>query len=557
MMRIKKEKLDYLLPFAVALIAFAIGYIHHEWFYPLYFNGDAAALHVLAKTIIDEGSLLPGDFSYGNQLVFLRSSPFIALASLGGLADYKAFVVGSALSIAFWSVVLHWFLSAYFQSQKKSLLFTTLLIIPLGGWDVDLLLGQQSHLSNAVLALGTIVSFHRHLLEKNNFFLIVGCFCLFLMSSEAPIRGLLVLAPALIAIALTANLRSLIAVSFCTISTFFASYILNKSLIKFHPISIDHFNTLTIKSSNEFFANILKTTIETAGAVSSLNEVSGAKLSVLGLVVFTAGMLLVTAYFSFIFAGALKAARLGSIKLANPSQLQSYSGENDADLISLTAILGVIIGAFAVSAINPDSSRHYLWAIFLVKFTIFISLYDVASRVIKNIWAGIFVLSGTLVMSSWFANLVVHDWNTEKYISARNLPEEVRQIRRISEQTGIHNIYGEDFWRMMPLNTVLHDINAQALLLSGSDLQIYSWLTRPSWSCVAGDVLYFVKNGPVDKVIEEKLKGVGGARVHNGGGYSLWTGPRVWQIPLTAGCHVSSLAFDNNSQLPAIHDFAK
>lgn len=179
MIHTEKESAIYLWSVVTALVAFCIGYIHHRWFFPLYFHGDAASMHVLAEAILDEGSLLPTDFSYGNQLVFLRSSPFIALTLLVGFTGYKAFILGSSLSITFWGVVLYLFLSAYFKSRRKGFLFSILLLLPLGPWDFDLILGQQSHLSNAILALGFVVSICLYVLDKSKLFLVVACVYLF------------------------------------------------------------------------------------------------------------------------------------------------------------------------------------------------------------------------------------------------------------------------------------------------------------------------------------------------------------------------------------------
>ena len=528
------------------LVGFCVGYIHHRWFFPLYFNGDASSMQVLASAIFDENSFLPADFSYGNQLVFLRSSQFIVLALMFGQSGYKAFILGSSLSIAFWAIVLYFFLSEYFNSEKKGLLFSSLLLIPLGYWDVDYVLGQQSHLSNVVLALGIVVSTYRYILDKSNYFICVGCACLFVMSLEAPMRGLLVLAPLLVAIALMSNTRVFLVVAIYTASAFILAYFANKLLVESHPLSINYFDTLTFKSSNDFFANFINTSGEAVGNISSWNSVAGKQLGAIRFIVYSFGIIVVIAYFVFIFDTASKAIRLGLIKLSTPQHLQSFSSEYLAGFVSLTAVLGVAFGIFAVSGLNPDTSRHYLWAIFLVKFCLFIALYDASSMLIGKMWAGTFVFVICLVLSSWLASLVVHDWNTVRAIKNKNYSEAVLAVERIAKETGIRYIYGEDFWRMMPLNTLLENINAQALVLGGGELRPYSWLTRPSWSCVEGTVLYYLRDGPVDKAIETKLMKIRGAKIHDGNSYSIWSGPPVWQIPPTASCSGLSLNVDDD-----------
>ena len=213
----------------------------------------------------------------------------------------------------------------------------------------------------------------------------------------------------------------------------------------------------------------------------------------------------------------------------------------------LTAVFGVIIGALAVATLNPDSSRHYLWSIFLVKLFVFKWLYEISSGLVSKKKAAILVLALGVLMSSWFAYLVKFNCNTDRAINSRNFSEVIVDIKEISERTGIINIYGEDFWRMMPLNTLIGNMNAQALLLGGGELHPYSWLTRPSWSCAEGDVLYYLKGGPVDEVIKEKLIHAGGNQVQDSIAYSIWVGPRVWRLPSNADCYESSLVYEGKS----------
>lgn len=532
----KKENFGYFLPFAAAFLAFLIGYIHHQWFYPKYFSGDTAAMHILAKSVLAEHALIPYDFNYGNQLIFFRSSLFIAFALAAGFTGYQAFIVGSALSIAFWGLVLHGFVSAYLGSQKKGLLFTCMLLLPLGIWEVDYVLGQQSHLSNVVLALGVVISLHRYLADKKRRFLITACVCLFAMSIEAPIRGLLVLAPVLAAITLTANARALRVAGFSTFGVFVLAMLANKALVKLHPLKTDHFKTLSFKSLDEFFGNLIRTSGEAISSVSSLNFLSGTKLSALGFIIFALGLLLILAYLGFILAGTSRALRLGTKKWAVLQHKQAAAPGYDLDLVRLTAVLGVLVGAVAVSALNPDSARHYLWAVFLIKLMVFIGLYNAAASVIGKKWVGATVVLAGLILSAWAANLVVNKGSVKANSSNRKPSQAALAIAEVSKQTGIRHVYGDDFWRMMPLNTTLHGIDAQALSLKDDDIYVDAWLTRPSWSCVKGNVLYLLKDTPVDTRIMDKLRAAGGTEIRAVDGYTLWTGPQVWRMPSNTPC---------------------
>jgi hypothetical protein len=69
----------------------------------------------------------------------------------------------------------------------------------------------------------------------------------------------------------------------------------------------------------------------------------------------------------------------------------------------------------------------------------------------------------------------------------------------------------------------------------------------PSWACVKGDVLYYLKNGQVDEAIRKKLVEAGGVQLKTGSDYSLWRGPRVWILPAISGCYESSLEYTGDA----------
>lgn len=554
MIHIKKENAHYYFWAVITcFFSFCVGYIHHQWFFPLEFHGDSAAMHVLAKAILDQGSLLPADFSYGNQLVFLRSSPFIAIAMFFGLNGLSAFIIGSALSVAFWGIILYFFLSSYLNSNWKGALFSILLLLPLGYWDSDYVLGQQSHLSNAVLSVGLVVSVCLYVTKKSKSFLVAACICLFLMSLESPMRGLLVLAPVLFSLLLLADLRKMLITVFPLGIVFIAAYFFNKLLLQLRPISWNYFDTLSFKSTYEILDNLAKTSRETLGSISSVNIVSEETISLIDFFVFAIGILLIVMYLAFFLSKMFAALKVAMVKLDNPFKSEESINNGNEDIVQLTSVFGLIIGALAVAALNPDSSRHYLWSIFLAKLFVFKWIFDFLSGFIERKKVSIILIGLALLMSSWFAYLVKLNWNIESAIKQRNFTEEVVSIQEISENTGIKNIYGEDFWRMMPLNTLIPNVNAQALLLGDGEVYPYSWLTRPSWSCVEGDVLYYLRNGLVDEKVKKMLIDAGGDLVKNGNGYTLWKGPRVWRLPSNSGCYESSLEYKGNAflNLPA------
>lgn len=553
-MNISPKNARYLWALSVCFLTFCIGLIHHKWFYPLQFHGDAASMHVLAKAIVDEGSLLPKDFSYGNQLIFLRSSPFIAFSQIIGTKGYDAFALGSSLGVAFWGVTIFAFLNFLFASIKQSVLFTLCLLVPFGYWDSDFILGQQSHLSNAVLSLGMIILAYKYLTDSRYSYLLLSCLCLFIISAEAPIRGLLVLAPLSIAIILTANHRSKTFLAPASmLLTFLLAFLSNKYLLIYRPISLNYFNSLKFKSSGEMLENLGRTTSETIESISSLNNLSGTGLSLLGIISFSLGLYLLVSYSYFVFAGASIMRDAIKTKFSNFSPQKSSLPDDGSNFLHLTGFAGLLFGALAVAGLNPDSSRHYLWAIFIFKLIILATLYKNLGKYIPKISAAFLTIAFAFFASTWFASLIQLNWNVNNAIKSRNHPQAIQDIQKIVEETGISNIYGEDYWRMMPLNSIIENLNAQALLLDGTTIRPYSWLTRPSWACADKNVLYYLKDGAVDKSIEEHLKISHGNIILSGTGYDLWVGPQVWNHPDMAECQYSVIFFNNKtlSSLPS------
>ncbi len=501
-------------------------------------------MHVLAKAILDEGSLLPKDFSYGNQLVFLRSSPFIALAALMGFREYDVFAFGSALSIAFWGGVLSVFLNSLFKSSTKSIIFTICLLIPFGHWDSDFTLGQQSHLSNAVLSLGAVIFSYKYLEEKNFWWIILSSLCIFFISAEAPIRGLLVLAPLSVVIVLRATgLRELFIAATSIFFVFLLAFSLNKYLLLHRPISLNYLGSLKFKSSGEILDNLGRTTVETIGAVSSINIFSGVSLSLTGGLGFSLGLFLVLFYLYFAFSGL---ARISVAVKERFSGLvaQNYVYEHRlADFLHLTATLALLFGALAVAGLNPDSSRHYLWVIFLFKLIIIYWAFVFIRKFFSYKVASAALIVFSASASSWIGSLVKYDFSLNDAVNSRNSSQAVQDIRLASQKTGIKTVYGEDFWRMMPLNSFIQGLDAQALLLDNSTLRPYHWLTRPSWACTDNEVLYYLKDGLVDKAIQDALIDSEARVITMGHGYTIWAGPRVWGLSSSPGCYETQLHY--------------
>lgn len=530
---------------AACFLALGIGYIHHRWFYPLEFHGDAAALHVLAKAILEEGSLLPSNFSYGNQIIFLRSSWLIALVSAFGLTGMDAFVVGSSLTIAFWGTLLYFFLSAFFDSHSKGVLFMVLLLLPFGVWESDLVLGQQSHLANVVLCLGLVISVSLYISRKSRLFFVAAGACLFVMSAEAPIRGLLVLGPLLVALLCMTGLRRAVAIAMPMGVLFVAAFLLNKWLVHLRPLELRLLEVLSFSTSDDIVNNLGRTSKEALGSIWSMYIIAGDRLSLGGFLVLGAGLLLIAGYLGFIWVGVREAANVAAARLDQSPQVDGVIDDKDSvRLVRLTSIFGLVLGAVAVATLNPDSARHYFWSIFIAKLFVLRFVFDHVSGFSGGRKAAAVAAVLAFFMSSWFAYLVHLHWNTTKIIRLKHGNEMVRSVEEVSRKTGIKNIYGEDFWHLMPLNTLVPGINAQALRFEDGEIRPFLWLSMPSWSCVKGDVLYYLKGTPVDEELRKGLVDAGGMQLKSGAGYSLWQGPPLWNLSPASKCYQSSLAYE-------------
>ena len=556
------NKKKYLCFTVSILISFLIGYIHYRYFYPLTFNGDAAAHHVLAKAMLDEGRFLPKDFAYGNQLIFWRSSPFIALTMAVGLKGYSAFIIGSSLSVAFWGGILYLILAEITGSESKTVILSSCILIPLGKWGNNVLLGMQSHLANSVLALACFVLLWKYIQFSKLKYLILSNICFFLITMESPIRGMLIILPMYIVVVIAVRKfnREFLKITYTLIGSFFSAFLLNKILLYYRPLRIDYFRVLKFRPVGEIVANLGITTVETMREVSNLHVLSNESISFYKGCLYTIGLLIIFTYLAVILAGGVRLKQLAGIKLGNVLQKRSVNIHvGCSEFLLLGGVAGCFIGALAVVALNPDSSRHYLWAVFLIKVAIILKGYYAVDLHFSSKVAASFFIAFFLIASWWHAVLIKYGGpiTCSKYVhlsNNQNLPmvldSEMNQLltlKRISEETGIHNVYGEDFWRMMPINTVLDNINSQALIFDGQRLVPFVWLTRPSWGSVLDNatVLYFLKQGKVDKLIEERLLQNNGLKIVSDAKFSIWKGPRIWDYTPHSGNYKKHIDFSD------------
>lgn len=509
----------------ILLTGLVVGLIHHRWFFPLTFHGDAASMQVLAQTMVDEKSLLPADFSYGNQLVMFRSSPFIALALAIGFTGYSAFIVGSAISVGCWFLLLYYVMRAFTGDGLKAFTVALLFFIPMGKWDSDYILGQQSHLANAVLALSMVAFSYLYAGKKAVSSLWLAALPVFLMSAEAPIRSMLVLMPLVLTLLLffePARLRKLM---LFLLAAFLLGYLANKVLLRVRPLELSLLDVVKFHSTSEIMANLPWLTGEALASVSALDVLASKHLTLTRLVVYSADLAFLLALCAFAVAQVRKVIRQAGERFHRrpvSHTLDRY------DFLAVTAVLGLASTLFAITLLNPDSARHMIWAYALLKVALAFALYGVAATLTrKRGTLALGTLAIALLASLWMA-ILFRDPNIDAQIAAWNYSPITGKIAEISRKTGIKRIFGGDFWRMMPLNSMIPGMSAGVLLQEGTELMPYDFLSRKSWFTVDGAVLYYLKDLPEDKLIKAKLGAGGGKLMFSSTEGSIWMGPAVW-----------------------------
>lgn len=530
----------FIAPTLVALITFLIGYVHHRWFFARDFHADAAAMQVLAKAMIDQHSLLPTDFGYGNQLILFRSSPFIALALLGGAAGYQAFIIGSALSIAFWSLVLYAMLRAYTHDRLKASVVTVLFMIPMGVWDHDYILGQQSHLSNVVLSAGAALATAIYCTRRQAGALALAALCIFLMSAEAPIRALLVLLPLSIGVFVYGGAATARRVAGLLLLALVIGVVTNRALMASRPLGLNLLGTMTFRSIGDIILTLQQISLEMLGAISSVNIFAANPLRAASFLLYAAGL-------AYLLAICGYAAWRANALFARVRQAPAGLAGAADDFTAAIALLGVLIGSIAVATLKPDTARHILWAGALLRLSFILFVYGLASKFVRTRARLVALLAiAALLPSFWFATLSHFRGLSPRMIELRIAPPINGHLRALAEQLKIHEVFGGDFWRMHSLNATVPGIAAGTLVLQDNDSVVPDyWLSRRSLFNPGHEVLYYLKGDKADKAIEAALARNGGRRLYAMDEESIWIGKPVWATLANnfswKGCELSTL----------------
>ena len=525
-------------------------------------HGDTAAMQVLADAILEEGTLFPTSFQFGNQIMLFRSSPFIAVAMLAGLEDTIAFSVGTALSLAFWSGVLFAILTAFLKSHFHAFFCVALCLVPLASWEADYILGQQSHLANCVLAAGAVLLSIEWVKSGNKTLLAWGNICLLLVSLEEPLRAVLIAIPLLLLLLFATPRRTMITFAAALGFSVFLGFAMNEGLKAINsPAVQDYASFMSTRGPREVIAILAHGFSEIFFESTTVSQFSdqpttaptlvNSALSIAFAAVFAVTFFYWLARFFHLVAGV--------IVYKDRPQPRCFNRVQIAGFIS---VAGILIGAMAVTLVPRDSPdnyiymwsiRHYLWAIFLLKLILCVWAISVLDESARGFFAGTLGVIVLITGSFWPALLIRSPayWNSiqqggiEAAFAQARFPL-TQTTQDVANELQIPYVYG-NYWEVMPLNSLADGVSGVSIGWKNSGPELDRWLARRTSDLSVAEALYLVSSS--DALARDWLAAEGGRLirvVEIGGGErrEIWVASRQWAVTdetLRAG--VSNLSY--------------
>lgn len=510
----------FLLFFVLSL---AFGVIYMKYMYSYIFHADASAMQILAQAMVDTKSIITHDFYYGNQLIFLRSSSTIALALALGYSSYNAFIAGSALSIAIWSTVFLFSINYVVKSPRIAILFVVCALFPISSsYDGDYILGQQSHLANVVCSFSFIALLYKFLKEGGVVNLYLSLVFIELISIETPIRGAFVALTAIAVINIFFERKKSIPTSIVITITMILSYLINKALLINFGIAQDIVSDSRLASLDALIENIKFISHDYLIASSPMNLLGGRKILSTASVFYFCGL----AYMISITAYMLRNCYL-SIKLV--VNFQKIENISFFDFIKASSGIGLIITVLSILILNPDSSRHAIWAFFIMKICFFRDAYNyLCTRIGKS---GLLVLVVFVLLSSSFLNYIIFNDNAFNNVYSKNSQKSIREIENDMRANNVNSIYSTDFWSVMQLGTLVSGLRVGVILPNQSnEFSPFRWLSRPSTfqMNVDGNVLYLVKSDEHSHDLLLKINSVHGVKLSSNELGDIWMAKPIW-----------------------------
>ncbi|RVU74731.1 hypothetical protein [Pantoea dispersa] len=486
-------------------------------------------MKTLARAIIDSHSLLPKDFYYGNQIIFLRSSTFIALAMMLGFNGFNAFVVGSCLSAGLWFSLVYYSLKKVLKFKATSLACVLSVFIPFGYNDNDFMLGQQSHLAIASLTLICTIFTYLYVKNRRKGDLFVVFFTCLLITSESPIRGAMISLPIIISTLLIYKNIESFRIVICSLSSLFCGAIVNHFLLKHTGrLQVDLSESMKILSLDSDISNIINISLSLIKTSTSVNLYSGLPVVSIAFAFYSLVILAIALSFIF-FARSLKEVYALSLERFSKSTL---TGRDFKIFISSAAVLALIVNIAATACLNPDSPRHIIPAVAIFEVAFTLGALNVLGKLThgKKILPEILLVIFYLCNSFW----VAFSLNTNiAYPNITFLPKNksiIAPIESAIRDTGIVNLYGTNFWRIMPLGLLSNDIVTGEISYSGNKFFARHWLSRKSAFCQKRDVLYVLfDDSQDDRKLEVQLSKIGGILVYDGHSMKIYKSQPIWE----------------------------
>jgi len=493
-------------------------------FYPAVFHSDSAAHQVLAQAMVDEGSLLPSDFAYGNQLILWRNNVFIAPALWLGAQGYRAYAIGSAVNFTVLFLIAFLCIEAVVRDWRRSLLAGWLLFLPLGHSEADFVLGQQSHLAAVVFPLVIALCVYRAG-NGDRPALLLGSCAVGLMVLEAPTRAAMVLVPLAMAVIACGRTRTSRGAGAAMLAGAVAGFAGNQWLARSREVTgipavavaaYDHFlsraNQL-LKGFVDFFIGFNQ--FDGAPATAGNLALYGFKTLALG---------------AFVALSLWIAVRLARRHLDSPLPPLPVSA---AEFLGVAGLAGALLGFWIVCAIEYWLDiRHFLWALAMLKLVLILWALKAVAPAGRVRWLalGAFVVAAVL-MSTPTVRMVFPAYRQQlkaEFTTHTRIPFAGR-VQAHMRELGTNRIYGE-YWETLRLQVLVPGANASVLLINGGDVQFVSFLTRPSLKCVDGSVLYMLDvAGPPQAELGRKIVAMGGRLLERlEGNKELYVGPPAW-----------------------------
>lgn len=493
-------------------------------YYPAVFHSDSAAHQVLAQAMADEGSLLPRDFAYGNQLILWRNNLFIAPALLLGAQGYRAYAIGSALNFAMFFVIAFLCVDAVVRDWRRSLLAAWLLFVPLGHSEADFVLGQQSHLAAAVFPLLVAVSAYRAG-SGGRGALPIGACAAFLMVLEAPTRSAMVLLPLAMAVVACGRARSTRGFAAAVLAAAIAGYAGHQWLASSREVT--GIPAVGLAAYDHFLARASQQFKGFVDFFIGFYQFDGAPAKAENLALYGFKTLALAAFGAVAFRIGLRLVRRHQAAPASAAPVSAL------EFLGVAGLAGALLGFWIVCAVEYWLDiRHILWALVMLKLVLILWALHAVAPPGRVRWPALAALvTAAMLMSTPIVRMALPGYRTQlvaDFSTHVTLPF-AGQVEARMRELGTNRIYGE-YWESLRLQVLVAGADASVLLIKGADAQFVPFLTRPSRKCASGQVLYMLDVvAPAQAEFGRKIVALGGRLLDRLEGHKeLYVGPPAW-----------------------------